>query len=115
MNGYEVLAVESGPAGLRAFAESAFDAAIVDVFMMEMDGMTLIRALRDRAPYLPIVVMSGGAYGTTALDVLPTAPNLSGVSFLQKPFRPNQLVQAIQEAARKASQQAGEALSSSGH
>lgn len=112
VNGHEVLAVESGPLALKAFDESGFDAAIVDVFMLEMDGMTLINALRDRAPHLPIVVISGGADGGTVLDILATAPKLSGVAFLQKPFRPNQLAQAIREAVDRCSQLAGAAIPS---
>jgi DNA-binding response OmpR family regulator len=99
---HDVLAVETGPLGVRAFDEKAFDAAIVDVFMLEMDGMTLIKELRRRAPRLPIVVISGGTYGATALDILITASGLTGVAYLQKPFRPEQLIAALDKAVRGA-------------
>jgi DNA-binding response OmpR family regulator len=99
---HDVVAVETGPLGLRAFDQKAFDAVIVDVFMLEMDGMTLIKELRRRAPRLPIVVISGGIYGETALDILTTASGLTGVAYLQKPFRPDQLIAAIEKAVRGA-------------
>ena len=98
---HDVVAVETGPLGLRAFDEEAFDAAIVDVFMLEMDGMTVIKELRRRAPRLPIVVISGGVYGETALDILTTASGLTGVAYLQKPFRPDQLIAALEKAVRR--------------
>lgn len=102
VNNHDVVAVGTGPRGLRAFDQKAFDAAIVDVFMLEMDGMTLIKELRRRAPHLPIVVISGGIYGENALDILTAASGLTGVAYLQKPFRPDQLIAAIEKAVRGA-------------
>jgi CheY-like chemotaxis protein len=98
---FEVASVENGRAGLRAFEESFFDLAIVDIFMPDMDGVTLIKALRQRNPNLPIVAISGipaSASGQTTLDLLPTVPNLSNVICLKKPFRPDELIQAIESA-----------------
>ena len=98
---FEVVSVEGGRAGLRAFEESSFDLVIVDIFMPDMDGVTLIKALRKSNPNLPIVAISGilvSASGQTTLDLLPTVPNLSNVICLKKPFRPDELIQAIQSA-----------------
>jgi DNA-binding response OmpR family regulator len=95
---HDVVAVATGPLSLRALDEKTFDAAILDLFMLEMDGMTLIKALRRRAPRLPIVVLSGGTHGEIALDILTTASGLTGVAYLQKPFRPDQLIAAIEKA-----------------
>ncbi len=99
---YDVVAVENGRLGLRALEEFSFDLAIVDVFMLQMDGMTLINALRARVPDLPIVVISGGEYGKTVRDFLAAGPTVSGVTFLLKPFRPKQLLLAMREALGEA-------------
>jgi len=37
----------------------------------------------------------------TALDFVSTSPELSDVVCLQKPFRPNQLVRAVEEAYQR--------------
>ena len=98
---FEVVAVESGPEGLRVFENSPFDLAIVDIFMPGMDGVKLIKSLRERSPKLPIVAISGvllRSSARTALDFLPLAPDLTDIICLQKPFRPNELMQAIQKA-----------------
>lgn len=100
---YDVHAVEDGRLALRRFDELDFDLAIVDIFMMEMDGMTLITALRARAADFPIVVMSGGDYGATAIDILRTS-GMPRLVCLQKPFRPRELIQSIQDAMRMAAQ-----------
>lgn len=98
--GFDVVGVEDGALGLREFESSHFDLVIVDIFMPGTDGMKIIRALRERAPNLPIIAISGvllKASGRTALDFLLMAPDLSNVICLQKPFRPNELLQAIQK------------------
>jgi CheY-like chemotaxis protein len=99
--GFEVVAVESGPLGLSALEESRFDLAIVDIYMPKMDGVQFIRAMREHAPNLPVIAMSGVMFrtsGRTVLDILPMAPGLAGVTSLPKPFKPQQLLQAIETA-----------------
>ncbi len=50
--------------------------------------------LRERVPGLPIVAISG----MTTLDFVTGSPELADVVCLQKPFRPNELVRAIEAA-----------------
>lgn len=94
VNRFEVVEAESGAAGLKAFAESPFDAAIVDIFLGDTSGVDVITALRERAPALPVIAVSG----MTALDFMDQSPHLANVACLQKPFRPNDLLQALRMA-----------------
>ena len=94
VNHYEVAEADSGAAGLKAFSEGPFDAAIVDIFLGDISGVDVIAALRERAPGLPVVAVSG----MTALDFMEEAPHLANVICLQKPFRPNDLLQALRKA-----------------
>ncbi|MDA9500940.1 response regulator [Bradyrhizobium sp. CCBAU 11357] len=94
VNRFEVVEAESGAAGLKAFAESPFDAAIVDIFLGDTNGVDVITALRERAPALPVIAVSG----MTALDFMDQSPHLANVACLQKPFRPNDLLQALRKA-----------------
>jgi CheY-like chemotaxis protein len=100
-NGFEVVTAESGAGGLRAFHDGPFDLAIVDVFMPGMDGVKLIKALRQRVPNFPVIAVSGvllRASCRTALDLFPRVPDLADVVCLQKPFRPPELLEAIAKA-----------------
>ncbi|MDB5518406.1 MAG: two-component response regulator [Tardiphaga sp.] len=94
VKGFEVFGFESAAAGLAAFELSPFDLAIVDIFLGGTNGVDVIRTLRERSPNLPIVAISG----VTALDFLSASPELSNVVCLQKPFRPTELLRAIQAA-----------------
>lgn len=94
VNHFEVVEAESGAAGLKSFAESPFDAAIVDIFLGDTSGADVIATLRERAPTLPIIAVSG----MTALDFVEQSPHLANVVCLQKPFRPNDLLQASRKA-----------------
>jgi CheY-like chemotaxis protein len=99
--GFDVVGAESGQSGLTKFEQSEFDVVIADIFMPGIDGVTLIRALRKRNPGFPVIAMSGvllGTSGRTALDHLRNISELSDVICLQKPFRPNDLLQAVAAA-----------------
>jgi DNA-binding response OmpR family regulator len=80
-------------------------AAIVDVFLQGSNGVDLIVGMRAKNPDLPIVAISG----MTTLDFVAESPALSDVVCLQKPFRPNELLAAI-DAARARNARGGEAV-----
>lgn len=102
VNHFEVVEAESGASGLKAFADSHFDVAIVDIFLGDTSGVDVISSLRERAPALPVIAVSG----MTTLDFMEQSPHLANVVCLQKPFRPNDLLQAL----RKAQSAAGDEL-----
>jgi DNA-binding response OmpR family regulator len=95
---FEIVEAASGTAALKAFedsrANSRFDLAIVDIFLEGTNGFDIISMMRERVPDLPIVAISG----MTTLDFLSTSPELANVVCLQKPFRPNELVRAVEAA-----------------
>ena len=92
INRCEAVEAASGTAGLSEFEGSAFDLAIVDIFLQGTNGLDVIRKMRGRIPGFPIVAMSG----MTTVDFAIDAPELSGIICLQKPFRPAELVRAIE-------------------
>jgi DNA-binding response OmpR family regulator len=94
INHFEIVEAASADAGLKAFEGSELDLAIVDIFLQGANGFDLIRMMRERVPSLPIVAISG----MTTLDFVSASPEFSDVVCLQKPFRPNDLVRAIETA-----------------
>ena len=106
----EIVEAESAASALKLFEEAAsFDLAIVDIFLQGTNGSDLITALRGHVPGLPVIAISG----MTALDFLSETPELSDVVCLQKPFRPPDLMRAI-EAARGSRRTAGRCRRSGG-
>ena len=94
---FEVVEAQSAAAGLKAFEESAFDLAIVDIFLQDASGFDVISRMRELVPGLPVIAISG----MTALDTASQSGELLNVVCLQKPFRPNDLTSAIDEAHRR--------------
>ena len=105
INHFEAVEADSAAAGLKAFEQSSFDFAIVDVFLQGTNGVDLIVRMRERRPDLPVVAISG----MTTLDFLTESLELSNVVCLQKPFRPNELMAAI-ERVRATHRAAGAAV-----
>jgi CheY-like chemotaxis protein len=79
-------------------AAYAFDLAIVDIFMQDMDGLETIKVFRQSALRLPIIVISEYAFRAAsepAPDFLRMAVKLGAVTCLRKPFTDAQLLDAM--------------------
>lgn len=101
VNGFDVVAVGDGKSGIDAVAEQQFDVVIVDLFMPGMDGLATTTAIRKFNPRMPIITASGFMFGGTC----PEMPNFQAMAeeagataALYKPFRPKELLQAVQKA-----------------
>ena len=59
--GYDVLIAKSGAQAVKAFQSQHIDAAILDYWMADMNGLSVAREIRKINPNLPIIILS--AYG----------------------------------------------------
>ena len=100
---FEIVEAASAAAALKAFEDSSFDIAIVDIFLEGTNGFDLIALMRERVSDLAVVAISGMA----TLDFVSQSPELADVVCLQKPCRPNDLTRAI-EAARSSRRQSAD-------
>jgi len=101
--GYTVVLAEDGKSGIKAAQSGKFDAAIVDVFMPDMNGLEVIEVLHQSNPRMPMIAASGFMFGDTCPH--PQMPNFDAmaaeagaVSTLYKPFKPETLLQAVEKA-----------------
>lgn len=67
---------------------------LTDVRMPEMDGLTMVRALKERGVTLPIIVMTG--HGDVPMAV--QAMKEGAIDFLEKPFDDEVMLSAIRAA-----------------
>jgi two-component system response regulator MtrA len=99
--GFDVVAVADGLEGVKAAEQLAPDLAIVDMYMPQMNGMETIKAIRERSPLLPMIAVSGMLPPTDARpaqDGLSAAQECGAAQVLYKPFRPHELVQAVNQS-----------------
>jgi CheY-like chemotaxis protein len=97
--GHRVSVAADGRAGLAALAGGGIDLLVVDLFMPGMDGLETLREVRKHQADLPVIVISGtslDAPGQTAPDFLAMAVKLGAVSSLQKPFKPRDIIGAVE-------------------
>jgi CheY-like chemotaxis protein len=97
--GFDVTLADGGHHGLEALENGAFDVVIVDIFMPGMDGLETIKAFHLQAPSVPIIAMSGFIFRDStgpAPDFLKMATKLGAAYSLHKPFRPRELLQAVE-------------------
>ncbi len=101
VNQFEVVEAGTAAAGLQLFRQQAFDAVIVDIYLDDSNGLDLVSGLRAVGPDLPVVAVSG----MNAFDGASMSEELTQVVYLQKPFRPAELMRAVEMARTAASKQ----------
>lgn len=94
--GHVVLEAGDGEAGMRIVRERAPALVITDILMPGRDGLELIPALRAHDPRLPVIAISAGTRDGQ-LDVLKMARHFGARRTFWKPFRFDDVVQAVNE------------------
>lgn len=89
----DISVAHNGEEGMALAVKEAFDLAIIDIFMPEKNGLSMIMELRDKSPGTKIIAISGMT--RTGTDFLGAAENLGGDYVLEKPFLAEQFNTAI--------------------
>jgi len=95
--GGERCEVETAPDGteaLRALERHPFDLVMLDLRMPGMDGMTVLRTIKERWPESEVVVITGYPSVETAKEAI----RLGAADYLEKPVGPDELVNAAARA-----------------
>jgi DNA-binding response OmpR family regulator len=94
--GYQVNLAGTGALAMKAFQEKKFDLLVADLRLPDINGMEIIRKVKQQKPETEVIVITG--YGTTATAV--EAMKIGVHDFLPKPFSEDQIKLAIAEALK---------------
>jgi DNA-binding response OmpR family regulator len=94
-------AASSGQAGLDLLARTTFDAVLLDVMMPGLDGLEVLRRIRQKSP-IPVLMLT--ARGDEADRVV--GLELGADDYVPKPFSPRELLARLRAVLRRATPEA---------
>jgi len=92
--GIRVRSALNGEEALSLLAAEAFDAVLTDLKMSRLGGMEVLRRAKELNPRLPVIVMTGYASVSSAVEVM----KLGAVDYLPKPFTPDEVRAVVRQA-----------------
>jgi two-component system, OmpR family, response regulator MprA len=98
LEGYAVTAVSDGAAALSAVRAAAVDAALLDVMMPNVDGLTVCRVLRAERNRLPILMLTARTETSDRVAGLDAGAD----DYLPKPFDLDELLARLRALLRRA-------------
>ena len=96
--GYEAVTASGGQEAIDLLGQTAFDLALVDLRMPEVDGLAVLRDAKHRGHATQIVMMTAYATTRTALDAM----KLGAYDYVTKPFKVDEISVIIEKALEKA-------------
>src|SRR5918911_2537917 len=95
--GYSVQTAEDGLAGVQSALNEHPDAIVLDLMLPKMDGLAVCRELREKAPYIPILML------TAKDDVVDKVLGLEmgADDYITKPFSLRELEARIKSVMRR--------------
>ncbi|DAB39260.1 MAG TPA: phosphohydrolase [Sulfuricurvum kujiense] len=91
-----VVTASSGIEGIKRFEEKTFDIVITDILMPEMNGVVMIRKMKEMRESQHFIVTSACEESSYLLELI----NLGVAQFLLKPIQSEQIVQILYEVVK---------------
>jgi DNA-binding response OmpR family regulator len=95
-NGVTLVAAPDGPRGLAALAAGGFDAVFLDVMMPGMDGLAVLRRIREKST-VPVIMLTAKGDETDRVVGL----ELGADDYLPKPFSARELLARLRAVLRR--------------
>jgi DNA-binding NtrC family response regulator len=95
--GHQVTVTRDGRAALAALRAESFDVALLDIVMPEMDGLEVLRAVREEPNAPEVIIITGNGTIETAI----TAMKLGAYDYLSKPYRMAEIDVLVRRAWEK--------------
>ncbi len=102
--GFAVDHAGDGDEGLHLALTGSYDAAVIDIMLPGLDGLTLIDRLRAHGVRTPVIILSAKG----SVDDRVRGLQAGGDDYLVKPFAFSELVARIHALIRRSTQQASE-------
>src|SRR5262249_33972951 len=95
--GHEVTVCPDGRAAVKALEKTSFDAAILDLRMPGLDGLEVLKQLKQQTPDTEAIVMTGHGSEETAIEAL----RLGAFDYIRKPCKLAEIEAVLLRVAEK--------------
>jgi DNA-binding NtrC family response regulator len=92
--GFNVEVARDGLEGLRLLKEKPYDLILIDLKMPNMDGMEVLENILAMRPDAKVIIITGYSAVETAVKAI----KMGAFNYLEKPFTPDSLLEAVREA-----------------
>ena len=92
--GYQVTACKDGESGLAEMQKQEFDLVLTDLRMPGIDGMDVLRYMRETTPETPVIMITGHASLDSAVDAM----KAGAYHYISKPFRLDEAREVVRGA-----------------
>lgn len=97
MLGYHILEAHNGEIGLQIAQNQAPDLILLDMYMPQMTGIEMLKALRIACCQSPVIFMTAAGSEMVAIEVF----RLGVRDYLAKPFTPQEMKGAVQKVLQE--------------
>ena len=94
---YELAFAHDGQEALAKLTQEKFDLVLLDIKMPKLDGLDVMRRLKDQQIEMPVLVLT--AY--QSVELAKEAVRLGALEYLPKPFEREQIMQAVRGVLAK--------------
>ena len=95
--GYHVTTTRDGRAALQTLRAESFDVALLDIVMPEMDGLEVLRQIREDVSPPEVIIITGNGTIETAISAM----KLGAYDYLSKPYRMAEIDVLVKRAWEK--------------
>ena len=83
----------TGKSGLLAIERGTYDVVLLDMKLPDLDGMEILKTVREKYPATCVIVMTGYSTMSNALQAM----KLGAADYLAKPFADDELIKAVEK------------------
>jgi len=94
---FQVETVQDGRQALQKVEENPYDVMILDIMMPNVDGLEVLRRVKETHPNVDIIMVTGLAQIDTAVKAM----KLGAFDYIAKPFEPDELKLVVQRALER--------------
>ena len=94
--GYQISSVEDGHKALAMLDDESFDIVLLDIWMPGIDGIEVLKRIKQSSPQLPVIMISGHGNIETAVK----ATRLGATDFIEKPLDLQKILISIENTLK---------------